>query len=134
MAWEHMMGQSPWTAAASTGLRQYRFVAMATDGTVGYPAADQPVDGVIRGSEGAGGGTTGTTNSGQRVSIYPTGSIAMVEAEASTLAVGDLVYSSSVGQASTQNTGAYAVGRVVAGSSGAANRVLSVRLDNIGTT
>lgn len=131
MAFENLMGMNAWTADASTGMRRYRFIKMNTDGTVGYPSstAGVAVDGVIRGE-----GTTGSTASGQAVAVYPMGSIALVEAAASTMAVGDLVQASSVGQAEPLTAGAYAVGRVIAGSSGAANRVLSIRIENIGTT
>lgn len=131
MAYEHLMGMNPWTATASTGLRQYRFVIVNGSGNAAYPTstAGVAVDGVIRGY-----GTTGSTSDSQVVSVYPMGSIAMVEAAASTMAAGDLVQASSVGQAEPLTAGAYCVGRVVAGSSGAANRVLSIRIENIGTT
>jgi hypothetical protein len=45
-----------------------------------------------------------------------------------------MVAVSTAGRCAVTTAGAYTVGKIVGGSSGAANRVLSVRLDNIGTT
>jgi hypothetical protein len=55
-------------------------------------------------------------------------------APASTLSVGDLVASSSVGRADPPAAGEYTVGRIVNGSSGGAGRVLTIALEPIGTT
>lgn len=130
MAYEIIDG--PATGQASTGLRQYRAVRMGTNGYLGYPNAStigQPIDGVIVTE-----GTTGSTADPQFVGIQTEGIVKM-EAESSTLAVGDYVSASSVGRAQTcTNTGDFRIGRVWAGSSGGANRVISVLLSPIGST
>lgn len=60
--------------------------------------------------------------------------VSKVRATASTLAQGDLCAASSAGYAIPLGAGHYAVGRVVEGSSGAVDRVLSVLISPIGTT
>jgi hypothetical protein len=118
---------------ASTGIRQYRFVTLSTSG-VGYPSAStvgQGVLGVLISS-----GTTGSTDVGGRYGTVQCGGVAKVEVEASTaLIVGALVSASSVGRAQpSTNAGDFIVGRVVSGSSGAANTVISVALESLGST
>ena len=125
MAWESNLG--PNTFIASTGLRQFR--AVVYSGTaMGYPSAGAAIDGVIVSD-----GTTGSTSASQVVAVQSYG-VAKIEASASTLAAGDLCAASSVGYAVPSSAGDYTIGRVVDGSSGAANRVLSVLLLPIGTT
>lgn len=131
MAWENT---SPFvTLLPSTGLRQFRFVTVKTTGLIGYPNAStvgQAVTGVLVSN-----GTTGSTVDpvkGGTVQIY---GVAKVEAESSTVAVGDWITSSSVGRVqSSSNAGDFVVGQVVAGTSGGANRILSVLLLPVGTT
>lgn len=125
MAWDSNLG--PNTFVASTGLRQFRAVVNGAS-AVAYPAAGAPIDGVIV-SEG----TTGSTSDTQYVAVQSYGVVKM-EAPASTLSAGDLCVASSVGCAAPSSAGDYVIGRVVAGSSGGANRVLSVLLLPIGTT
>ena len=114
--------------AASTGIPQYRFVAITSTGGAGYPAAGAPVAGVSYD------GSTASTRAGQVITVMPPGGVWKVACSASTLAVGDAVAASSVGYAVPTSAGDYRVGTVVAGSSGAANRIVSVLVDNIGTT
>ncbi len=131
MAWEN---QGPFiTILPTTGLRQFRFVKVNTAGLLAYPNAStvgEPVIGVLVSA-----GTTGSTVDpvkGATVQIY---GVAKVEAKSSTVAVGDLISASTVGLVdSSSNANDYKVGIVVAGSSGGANRILSVLLSPIGTT
>lgn len=125
MAWN--TNQGPNTFTASTGLRQWRAVVNGAS-VVAYPAAGAPVDGVIV-SEGS----TGSTDASQVVAVQSYG-VVQIEASASTLSKGDLCAASSVGYAVPSSAGDYVIGRVVSGSSGAANRRVSVLLLPIGTT
>lgn len=131
MAWKN--SDAFITLPYSTGLRQYRFVKVHTDGTIKYPNAStigEAVVGVLVSS-----GTTNSTNVPTKGATIQISGVARVEAPASTVAVGDLVTASTLGQAqSSSNAGDYVVGVVVAGSSGGANRLLSVLLSPIGTT
>lgn len=126
--------EGPATLPASTGLRQYRFVALnSTSGRLRYPSnstVGQPVLGVIV--------TEGTTGSTRDVSVgveARRGHIVKVEAEASTLSAGNYCSASTVGRVQTStNAGDSLVGLIVDGSSGGANRILSVMLLDIGST
>lgn len=132
MAFENLA--NPVSVLASTGLRQYRGVAMgvSASGKVGYPAAStigQSILGVINDA-----GTTGSTKAGQYVSMA-WGGVVKMEAEASTLHAGSWISCSTLGRAqTTTNVGDAVVGKVIAGSSGAANRILSVLLLPVGST
>lgn len=130
MAFEN---EGPLSLPASTGLRQYRFVSINTSGNVAYPngsTVGQPVLGVIE-SEG----TTGSTRDVSVAVGSIRGQVYKVEAEASTLAAGDWCSASSVGRVQTcTNAGDSIVGKIVGGSSGAANRLLSVMLLDVGST
>lgn len=120
------------TVPASTGLKQYRLVtlstAAATQGWAVKPAAGAPVLGSV-----AYVGTTGSTVDPQYITVQIDG-VAKIEAASGTVAAGDLVSASSLGQVKSLSAGDYAVGMVVGGSSGGANRILSVQLLPIGTT
>ena len=110
------------SVAASTGLKQNTFCVMGTAGKVTKPpTAGPPVLGVIYDS-----GTTGSTSSRQYVSVQVSG-VAKVKAPASTVAVGDLISASSLGEVAACAGQDYIVGQVVSGSSGAA-RLVSVAL------
>lgn len=111
---------------ATTGLSASRFVKADASGYAAYPALGAPIDGVLQESS-----TGSTTKYAKPVVIS---GVVKVEAPSSTIAVGDLVAASSVGKAVASTAGAYVVGRVVAGSSGGAGRLLSVLLNPIGTT
>lgn len=126
---ENLNGMTPFTVTASAGLTAYRGVALNAAGLAVKPAAGAPIVGVIR-------EVTSSTASGYTpvAALYTNGMIAKMEATASTVSVGDLVAVSTAGQAVALQAGNYAIGTVVAGSSGAAGRILSVLLAPIGTT
>ncbi len=131
MAWENT---GPYiTILPTTGLRQFRFVKVNTSGLLAYPSASSVgtgITGVLVSN-----GTTGSTVDpvkGATVQIY---GVAKVEAKSSTVAVGDWITASSAGQVdSSSNAGDVVVGQVVAGTSGGANRMLSVLLKMGGST
>jgi predicted aconitase with swiveling domain len=119
---------------ASSGLRQYRFVTYDSTAGVDYPNAStvgQPVTGVIISS-----GSTGSTYGSPVYATIQMSGIAKVEAEASTgLVTGALVSASTVGRAQpATNAGDFVVGRVISGSTGAANHIVTVALFPIGST
>lgn len=124
MAYENYAGSAPVTfPTATTGLARWRFASLSTAGNAQYSVA---------GGGGAVGaiidGTTGSTSANNiSVSVQLTG-IAKVSAPASTVGVGQTVTASSLGQAVPVTAGDVAVGLVVAGSSGAAGRILSILL------
>lgn len=131
MAWEVT---GPYiTLPQTTGLRRGRFVTVNTSGKLVYPSGSTvgiPVVGVLV-SEG----TTGSTVAPVRGGTVQISGVAKVEAKSSTTAVGDLISASSVGLVdTTTNTNDTRVGIVVAGSSGGANRMLSILLSPIGST
>ena len=112
---------------ASTGIRQFRGVVIGASG-ITLPTAGQPITGVLISS-----GTTGSTDATGKVGTIQIAGVAKMEAEASTaVKAGALVVASSVGHAST-GTGSR-IGRVVSGSSGAVNRIVSVHLQPLGST
>lgn len=117
---------------ASTGIRQHRFVVVKSGG-IGYPNAStvgQSVTGVLISS-----GSTGSTDETQYTGTIQLSGIVKVEAESSTISKGDLVSASSVGRVqSSSNAGDFIVGRCIGGSSGGANRVLTIHLQPLGST
>jgi hypothetical protein len=122
-------GINPFPAvAASTGLPQYTLVAITSTGGVDHPTAGAPVSGVLYT------GSTYSTNDSQVCDVMPPGAIVKVKAAASTLGVGDGCAATTAGTVTVLAGGDYRIGTVFAGSSGGANRVISVLLDNIGTT
>lgn len=120
------------TFTLSTGIRQYRFVRLNASTGLQYPSGSTvglAVLGVLISS-----GSTSSTSIDRVGTVQLTG-IAKVEAAASTLAVGDVVSASSIGQAQpATNAGDFVVGRIVAGSSGASNHIVSVALSPLGST
>lgn len=119
-------------ADTSTGIRQWRCVVLKSSGLV-LPKAStvgQSITGVLISA-----GTTGSTSTAGLVGTVQINGVCKVEAESSTISAGDLVSASSVGRVqSSSNAGDYVIGRVIAGSSGAANRVLTVHLQPLGST
>lgn len=113
------------TLQASTDLSdyQYRFVTVDSNGKAALAANGAPVFGVLQNKP----------SDDQAASIMING-LSKVVAHGSTVAVGDLVTSSSVGMAAAAAAGEYTVGRVVLGSSGSTGRVLTIALEPIGTT
>lgn len=131
MAFEIPDQGQQYTLPASTGILgsstapvKFRFVTVNASGQAAFPAAGASVAGVLQGN---------VTRVNEAATIFGAG-ISKVEATGSTVAVGDLVATSSVGKAVALSGGAYAVGRVVLGSSGSSGRYLTVRLESIGTT
>lgn len=114
------------TVPASTDLSasQYRFVTVNGSGQAALPANGASIAGVLQNKPTVG---------GQAATIMING-VSKVKAAGSTVAAGDIVSASSVGFAVALSAGDYAVGRVLAGSSGSTGRVLTVLLQNIGTT
>ena len=129
MATEKLNGMAPYSlVAASTGLAAYRAVTVNSAGKAAYPTLGQPIVGVLRT------GSTHSTRDDQVCEVYPLGSIAKMNAVGTTIAAGDYVQATSVGRAKATTGGSYRIGQVIAGSSGAAGRILSVLISNIGTT
>ena len=119
--------------AASTGLRPLRFVSLTTGSTslLAYPTGTtgRPVLGALDDS----GSTRTSFVAGQALSVQ-TGGTVKVEAESGTLRKGRWVASSSVGRARLAANADTRIGLCVGGSSGGANRVLSVQLIPLGST
>ena len=114
------------TLPASTNMSsdQYKFVTVNGSGQAALAGDGAAIIGVLQNKP-----TAGT----QAASIMING-VSKVKAAASTVAEGDLIASSSVGLAVAPGAGDYTVGRVIDGSSGSAGRILTVLLQNIGTT
>jgi len=128
MAFEHKNPDPISFPANSTGLKAKRFCVVNGSGKVAYPALGVPVDGVMITS------STGSTADNQPIAMQFMG-VARVQAQAaSTLSVGDLIAASSEGRIVVPGAGGNTVGRIVEGSSGSSNRILSVLLMPIGTT
>lgn len=127
MSYSNLAGMNPVTLPATTGLIQNTFVSINASGLLIKASTSAPIIGVTH---------DGTTSSTSRnaCKIYPVGTIAPVKALSSTVAVGDRVSCSTAGliMGAVAGSTTYCVGTVVKGTSGAANRVLSVMLSNIG--
>lgn len=119
--------------AASTGLRPLRFVTLTTGSTslLAYPTGTtgRPILGALDDN----GSTRTSFVAGQALSVQ-TGGTVKVEAESGTLRKGRWVASSSVGRARLAAGADARIGLCVGGSSGGANRVLSVALIPYGST
>ena len=124
MAYENYAGGYPVSfPTGTTGLARWRFVSLTTAGNAQYSAA---------GGGGAVGvivdGTTGSTSVSNTVVSVQMSGIAKVSAPASTVGIGQTVTTDANGQIVTVTAGDVAVGVVVAGSSGGADRIMSVLL------
>jgi hypothetical protein len=113
-----------WPASADLSSDQYKFVTLNASGqaAVVSSSAEPTILGVLQNKP---------TVAGQAASVMISG-ISKIKATASTVSVGDLVSASSEGFAVALTSTGNAVGRIVAGSSGGAGRVLSVEIQNIG--
>lgn len=116
------------TLAASTDLstHQFKFVVNLSDHRAALPAAStlgNSIFGVLQNKP----------VEDEAATIMVSG-ISKVRATASTLSQGDLCAASSAGFAVPAVAGDYVVGRVMHGSSGGANRVLTVLIQPVGTT
>lgn len=129
MANENLNGMSPFSLPASTAVGQYEAVTVNGSGVAVHPADGGPIIGVTRAVQ-----SSGSTSATPVASIYPPGSIAKLKFAASTVSVGDQFAVSTAGLGTAVAAGEISNGIVVAGSSGAANRVLSVLITPIGTT
>jgi hypothetical protein len=114
------------TLPASTNMStyQFRFVTANASKQAALNGDGLPSMGVLQNKP---------TAAGDAATIMING-VSKVAALASTLAAGDLVASSSVGLAVVPAAGDYTLGRVLEGSSGGTGRILTVLLQNIGTT
>lgn len=114
------------TLPASTGVlnKPFIFVTVNSSGQAALPAAGASVAGVTQ---------MAATVVNQAVTVMVSG-VSKVIAPGSTVALGDVVAASSVGRAVALSGGAYAVGRVIEGTSGSTGRYLTVLLSPIGTT
>lgn len=109
----------------STGLAQYRFCTVNTNGYVAYPATLGPTIGVLQD------GTTGSTHHPTVVRVAIAGISKLAMSSASTKSVGDLVAASSHGSGWAMTAAAVPAGMIVSGSSGGANRVVSVLIAGV---
>jgi hypothetical protein len=126
MSYENLAGMNPITLPATTGLPQYTLVGLNGSGQLVAATTGAPVVGVTH---------DGTTDSTARnaCKIYPVGCVAPVQFAASTVKAGDFVTVGASGLADDGNGSTeWVIGQVVRGSSGGANRVLSVLLTNSG--
>ena len=123
MAYE-IPGQLITLPAGSTSLAQFTFVTVSSSGAAVLPAAGASIAGVLQNAP---------QYANEAATVMVSG-VSKVVAPGSTVSVGDLVAASSVGRAVALGAGAYAVGRVIEGSSGSTGRYLTVLLSPIGTT
>ena len=125
MAYE-IPGQMITLPSGSTLLaaRQFTFVSVNTSGQAVSPVDGASVIGVLQNKP---------TAVGQGASIMISG-VSKIVAAGSTLASGDLCATSTAGRATARGGGEYAIGRIIAGSSGSTGRVLTVNLESLGST
>ena len=105
---------------ATTGIAQYRFVDISTAGNVIYTVASGPTIGVTQT------GTTGSTEDPKSITVMVNGVSKLVVSTASTHGVGEIVAATSRGSLKTMVAASVPAGRVIAGTSGGAGRVVSV--------
>jgi hypothetical protein len=115
----------------STGICQYRFVAVNASGQAVYPTSTGALNAVAVTVSTA---SSKTTEDARAVTVALQGSVVKVQSAASTLSVGDIVSATTDGRALVAGTTNYrALGTVIAGSSGAA-RFVTVALTMVGST
>ena len=105
---------------ATTGIRQYAFVNISTAGNVIAPTANGPVIGVSQT------GTTGSTVDPKSITVMINGVSKLAGSTASTCGVGEIVAATTAGGVKPMAAASVPAGRIIAGTSGAVNRVLSV--------
>lgn len=110
-------------AAVDLSARQFTFVTVSSTGGAATPTDGASVFGVLQNKP----------TSGLAATIMING-VSKITNPASTVAVGDIIASTTAGQPVGLGSGDYAVGRIVEGSSGGADRILSVSIESIGTT
>lgn len=124
MAWE-APGQIISFPTTSTGIGQYRAVNISTSGNVIYTASNGPNIGVTQA------GSTGSTTPPNTLPVMVSGVSKLAGATASTVGVGEIIANTSIGKAKPMAAASYPLGKVVAGTSGGAGRVLSVLLAGV---
>lgn len=124
MAWESP-GQIISLPCATTGLVRYKFVDISTAGNVIHPLANGQTIGVIQD------GTTGSTVDPTNVSVMISGVSKVAVTSASTVGVGEVVGVTTAGSPTAMAAASIPAGRVIAGTSGAANRVLTVLIAGV---
>lgn len=109
----------------STGIGQYKFVDISTAGNVIRPTANGQTIGVSQT------GTTGSTVDPKSITVMISGISKLAGSTASTCGVGEVVAATTLGGIKPMTAAAIPAGRIIAGSSGAANRVLSVLIASV---
>ncbi len=111
------------TVPASTTIVQYTFVDIGTDGRLIAPTSGAAVFGVLQNKP----------TEDQAGTVMLNG-ISKVLTDATTMSVGDLVATSTAGYAVDLAATDFAIGRVVAGTSGSTGRVMTIQISAMGTT
>ena len=109
----------------STGLKPFRFAAVNSGGYAAYPAVGAATIGVLMT------GTTGSTHHPTTVNVAIQGVAKLAISTASTVAVPDLVMSSSRGSAVAMTAAGIVAGQIISGSSGGAGRVAYVLIAGV---
>lgn len=110
-------------ASADLSASQYCFVTIDSAGEAALPVSSTvPPFGVLQNKP---------TVQGQAASVMING-LSKVVAAGSTVSVGDLISASSLGRAIAAS--GFVAGRVVSGSSGSTGRVLTVNIEQLGST
>ena len=113
-------GQIVSLPCVTTGIPQYRFVDISTAGNVILTVASGPSIGVSQT------GTTGSTVDPKSITVMLNGISKLAVSTASTHGVGEIVAATSRGSLKSMAAASVPVGRVIAGTSGGAGRVVSV--------
>ena len=125
MAWESP-GQIVTFPTTSTGIARHRFVNVSTSGNLIYTVVNGNAVGVTQD------GTTHSTNQPTALPVMISGISKLHVSTASTVGVGQTIAASSRGSAVPAAAASYAVGKVVAGTSGGAGRYVSVLIQPVG--
>ncbi len=121
MAWE-APGQLITLPCVTTGIIQYSFVNVSTAGRVIYTTLGGNSVGVIQD------GTTSSTVDPTAATVMVSGVSKVRVVSSSTVGVGDVIAASSRGSVVATTAAAKRLGQIVAGTSGGANRIVSVLL------
>lgn len=121
-------GQVVSLPCASTGIPQYRFVTISTAGNVIKPVAGGPTIGVTQT------GTTGSTEDPKSITVMISGISKVSGSTASTCGVGEVITATTAGSVKPMAAASVAAGQIIAGTSGSANRVLSVLIAGVGNS
>lgn len=113
-------GQIVSLPCATTGIPQYRFVDISTAGNVILTVSNGPSIGVTQT------GTTGSTEDPKAITVMLNGISKLAVSTASTCGVGEIVAATSRGSVKPMAAASVPAGRIIAGTSGGAGRVVSV--------